>query len=450
MRLTAKTKALWLLALLLAGITMLPERVDPSLAPLPELPALEASEANRIEITHGALPKVVLQRQDTGWTILQPIQSPADNLLVGTLLRGFEEATPMDVRVDDGELETYGLDIEKRILVEIFAQSETPQISFSMGANARGGAAFLRLTGSEAVYRSRVGARHRFEMDAVGWRDKMVLQLEADNLVAMSIERQADRLEFLRNPTGDMSASGELELGAWSLVDQDFVGDPRLIELLVKSLSTIRASEILSPEFDGGFETPAAVVTLRGQAGEEHRLTIGNRAGDGSAFVTREGREGVFRVAENKRQRAQLPVSSFRSLQVLQFSLTEATSISLLDDRGPYTLSRPQGQQIWNVTEPVNVDADHRQIALGLTQLSSLRAEALSPATAAEAGLEEPSSRFTIHFDDQPDQVLLLGRMTGSERGQALYYASVEGVDQTYLLAAPRVLEIRAAFGRGQ
>ena len=450
MRLTAKTKALWLLALLLAAVTLLPERVDPSLAPLPELPALEASETRRIEITQGALPKLVLQLEASGWSILQPIQSPADNLLVGTLLRAFVEATPMDVRVDEGELETYGLDIENRILVELFAETDTPAISFSMGTNARGGSSFLRLTGSEAVYRSRVGARHRLEMNAVDWRDKMVLRLEADSLVAMSIERQEDRLEFHRNPTGDISASGELELGAWSLVGQDFSGDPRLIEALVNSLSTIRASEILSPEFDGGFESPAAMVTLRDQGGEEHRLTIGSRAGDGSAFVTREGREGVFRVAENKRERAEQPLASFRSLQVLQFSLTEATSIRLVDDRGPYTLSRPEGQQLWYVTEPANVDADHRQIALGLTQLSSLRAFALSSATAAEAGLEEPTSRFTIRFDDQPDQVLSIGRRTGNEQGQALYYAAVEGIGQTYLLPGPRVLEIRAAFGRGQ
>ena len=67
---------------------------------------------------------------------------------------GEEDGVRMDLRIDEGNLEDYGVDDQNGILVELFAEGvEVPKVSFVVGHNVVGGSSFVRLKDSDATVR---------------------------------------------------------------------------------------------------------------------------------------------------------------------------------------------------------------------------------------------------------------------------------------------------------
>ena len=162
--LTDKSKLLLVTAAVLGGLSFVqPDSFDPN-ADLPSLAQVNRADVSRIEITTGQEETVVMEGSlDDGFVVLAPYQAPADTIALRPLLALFErDKTRMDVAVDTGNLADYGLDDAQGVLVELFTDSDEPAVSFLVGQDRPGGASFVRLPGSDTVYRGKVGSRARY------------------------------------------------------------------------------------------------------------------------------------------------------------------------------------------------------------------------------------------------------------------------------------------------
>jgi hypothetical protein len=451
MRLTPKSKGLLALAALLAVAVAVPVSEDPTLSPLPSLPAIDAASVERIEISLGPLQKIIISAnkeegaivssKDRTFSLDAPIQGPADPLLVKALLREFQAETPMDVRVDKGNYDAYGLQNETQIIVELFGVADSPLLSFALGATARGGASFVRLNDDSTVYRARIGPRHRVDRPATEWRDKSVLSLDPNEIIGLHIQTETQDLPFQRSATGGARADGSAVYGVWHLPGHTV--DATTVKSLAASLSRIRASEILSETFDAGFDPPAATVTLVPTEGEPIELSFGSRVADKGAFVRIQGRPSTFRVAKSRLSLVQRPLSAYGNLQVLAFDLAQAAKITW-EDNGPTRVLQRKEDGVWTVTEPKNTDSDLARIASGLGALSNLRGRTVSEAEI----IGDLAQQLTIHFKD--------GRKVGLSAG----HESVDSVGSPWLVqtsSGPEIYElddqtwsrVRSAFGRG-
>ena len=444
MKLTPKSRVLLALALGLGLLTAIPGTSDPSLSPLPSLEQVDPEQATRIEISRGPFEKVILRKTEDTWNMESPTRAEADPILVKNLLREFKSPVPMDARVDEGNLDTYGLQNETRILVEIFGSTESPLLSFDLGGTTRGGASFVRLGDSQAVYRARVGPRHRLDMDATQWRNKMVVSLEPEDIIAMQLLHGPNKLVFERTPTGDIGSDGNMTYGPWQAEGIDL--DQTTTQNLAKSLSRIRASEILSEGFDGGFEPPAATVLLQTRDGSSAALKFGTRTGDGGAFVRRDDNLLTYRIAQSRLTLVSRPMDAYQNLQVSSFEPSTAIDMTWKDDGPTRTLTR-QADGIWTVTQPSNVDSDLTRILAGLTTIKSLRGQALV-ADRSEP-LAPPLEEVTIRFLDGNSQKIIASKALKSTNGPQTRH--VESSDSTHRYVVPEATwgRIRAAFGRG-
>ncbi|MCA9706961.1 MAG: sodium/proton-translocating pyrophosphatase [Myxococcales bacterium] len=196
---------------------------------LPVLSEIDRDDVQRIEISLGQLDKMVITgSMDAGWTIVAPFEAEADDLMVRSLLKVFQDPVRMDVKVDEGEeaLETYLVDDQNGALVELFGAGEAPLVSVVIGGDMPGGHSFVRLPGSQVVYRARVGSRGRVDRDFSEWRDKMVVQDNPEEVRWIALTRGGETLRFLRAELGPPGPDGTPNLGPWVyLEDPEFPVD---------------------------------------------------------------------------------------------------------------------------------------------------------------------------------------------------------------------------------
>jgi len=272
--LTAKTQKLFLLAGALLLVLFFGPQGNIKLEELPRIEAFKPSTVERVEIAVGADSKIALVREgEEAWQIEQPLRGEADALAIESVLELFKKGLQMDVLVDSEELNTYGLSNSDKVVVEFFGLNETRLASFSVGWDAPGGSSFVLLHNDSSVYRAKVGGRARYQKTASEWRNKMVVQIEPEEIKALHFDREAGTLHFLK------------EEGLWYLAsDPQFELDQKGLGAIAKSFARIRASQLLSDDFDGGFAEPAARVRIETE-GEDLTLIFGSRKAKGAAFV---------------------------------------------------------------------------------------------------------------------------------------------------------------------
>lgn len=458
-----KTLLLAVVALALLGLNFIDRGSGSRLAEqLPAIEALPRDEVTRIELS-SAVQKIVLEGElieaadgagedKRFWRVVAPIEGDADQIAVRTLLNNFRKDVPLDVKVDEGNLEEYGLDATNGLVVEVFRGDAEPAASFTLGFDGPGGTSFVRLSGEEAVYRARLGGRHRYDKKPAEWRNRVLLDFEAASVAGLTVTQGGQiTLALSRGPSAGTDAAGDPEPGPWVLTpDPGWAPDQTAMDNLVTSLGALRAGEILGDSYAGGFDPPAAVIEVGLDDGTTRALEVGSRElSGGGAFVRQLGKPTVYRVARPVVDAARLPVEMFRNRTMFGFTRSEIDTYSLEEGgRTRMLLQQDLATNLWNVIEPPNTDVDIKNVFFSINTLAQLRADDIADdVSPADAGLLNPSARVIAHRLDGRDHVLELGNRTRDSRNRPVWYARVAGQPTVYMLRDPVVERIKAGFG---
>lgn len=448
MPLSRTTVGLLVAAAVLALLLLVPASRHAGQVDLPVLSALEADAVTRIELTKAGQP-TVMERQDDRWWLRQPLQAEADASTIRAVLRGFAQDVPIDLRIDEGNLEDYLLDDSNNIHAEFFTDSEEPALSFVLGKDLAGGSTVIRLPGSDAVYRARVGGRHRFDREATAWRNRLLLTIDPDLVVGITLEGDPGReLTFTRELVGAAEPVAEPELGPWRLDGQPmFVVDQHTLDTLAGSLSRIRASELHASDFGDGWDTPEAGLEVALTDGTIYRVAA-ITAPDGQAALARvEGREDVYRISSTWLRRFQWGPLEFVDKTIFDFSREQVDSIILEEGQHRVRIQQDLGTKGWRVVEPVVMDADLRKTLYTVNALSDLRALRTSEGSEpAAAGLAQPRSRFVVEFIDGSSTTLEVGEAFQAPHSSEAVYAWRDQSPPIYEIRADTFARLRHAF----
>lgn len=442
MFLTRKTWILGAFMVLLGLLNLIPSGGSVE-SELPALPAVASDAVSRIEINRATKDKVILSRGEGGdWVVAAPFEAPADAVVIRRLLKRFKDPLVMDARLDEGNLEEYGLDFQSGVVVELFASGEVPAVSFVVGADTRGGSSFIRLKDEEVVYRAQVGGRYQYDRDAEDWRERMVVKESASEVIELALTRGEETWRF---QAVEASAGG-----GWTLVeDPSFELDDRTVDALIKQLTTLRAGRILPADYEGGFDPPAAVAALTFADGQQLTLTLGTRSSERTAYIRRGDRELVYQVAGVVGVRLQQDLDAFRELNVLSFDRGALMSVRLVDEGVPLTVTQTQ-PGTFAVTDPPNVDLDSRLLMGAIATLADLRADAIMDVPSQEAGFDAPRATWTLMFSDGDQAVLELGAPFQDQRGRQLHFVRVLEGERIYALRDATLVNVLRGFGRAE
>jgi hypothetical protein len=448
MRPTLKTLALAVLAVCLLVLNLLDPGVAPGgTAPTRIISPVSGSDATRIELST-AIDKIVFEKDEqTGrWAISSPIVHPADQALVKSVLQSFRSETPLDVRVDEGNLAAYGLDAAFGIVVEIWAGDQMPEVSLTVGADAPGGSSFVRLSGDVSVYRARVGGRSRFDRSAAEWRNRVVLDFEEEDVQGISIKPPAgDEVHLSRSPV----VTEADELGLW-VIEPDpgwNLGAPAL-RGLVASLGRLRAREILADDFDGGFSPPAVEITVVASDGTETVMAVGSLLKDGSAYVRVTGGEAVYAVPVEPLQRfLDLDQGPREDRTIFEVARADMARMIYWEGRTSVEIAPDPSTGVWRPVAEGAASVDVAEIEWALGQLARLRSDGKAEGMSlAGAGVVPPNMVFEMQRQDGSHEAIYVGRSSVIE-GRDFYFVARQNTREVHLILADRIHRLRQAFG---
>ncbi|MDP2317172.1 MAG: DUF4340 domain-containing protein [Pseudomonadota bacterium] len=420
---------------------------------LPVLPAVLSDDVVVVQIST-PIEKLRLERESTErgtpgfdrWRIRTPLDFPADSAQLLAVLRTFAEGLPMDAFVDGGNHEDYGVDDQNGLLVELYAAGQdVPTVSVVVGKTAAGPSTFVRIPGAEDVYRADVGGRARYARPAAEWRDRVALEVDIASVVGLTLARGAETLRFTRGPSPGTDAEGKPKAGVWALPGAPFAVDAETIDIAIRTLARIRAAEIHNPDYDAGFDAPAAQATLTLADGTAQVVTLGSRVAEGAAYVRVTGRDEVFRTAPVVARVMTEPAEGFRDRRVLSFEREDVAALAYIDRGLTVVLEQSGDGAAWTITQPPNMDADQKQALLAANTLGSLRAAAIP----ADTRFDATGSRFEVRFRDGRSVALQLGQAERDAEDRPLVRVRASDREGVYLLRESTLTELRKAFGRG-
>jgi hypothetical protein len=443
-KLTPKSLVLLAVTVLLAVLNALDLGASgPETASLPALPRLDPALVTRLTIGD-QINMLVIERADpkAPWRIVAPLQYPADARMVDGYVKALSAGIPMETQVDEGNLEDYTVDDQHALRAELYtADAETPALAVIVGKTAGSESSFVRLPGSEVVYRAAVGARSRFERPAGEWRDRVVLEVPRESVVRCELVRGAETLVFRRGASPGADDNGKAIPGAWGLDGSAWGVDSDSVELIVHNLARIRAGELHNPDYDAGFDKPAVVAHLELADGTKHTVVVGSRVDDRSAWLRVDDRPEVVRVSSKVRKALEFTVAELRDRSLAGLDRHAVAEVSWREGSVTVAARWLPDTLKWSVVQPANVELEQRAVHRAVAQLAQLRAAALAP----DAVFTPSGAGAALVLNDGKRWELNLGQ---AEEGGGRVRAKVTGRSEVFFVEARQIADIREAFGR--
>jgi hypothetical protein len=396
-------------------------------------PDLERDEVAGLEIrnTHGTFRIV---KRGERWHLVEPIEFPADESSVSSLLGSLESLkAERTLTEDDVDPKSYGLDAPSITVKASTADGSTSSLEVGDEA-ALGSNRAVRRNGESSVNLVSGWFVRDLDKPLDGWRSRDVVEITDDDVASLTVLAGTNRIQLVR------------QAESWHLLEPlDDIADQDHVRNLIADLDALRVEEFLDdppPAAELGLEPPAYQVTiLRSADGDPIKLEFGShRELDGRTQIAcRRNAEDPFWVDNRAAIRlAKAPVR-WRSTKVAAFDTWDAERLTITAGGRSASLERKEG--MW--TAPDGGEVDYGSVQDRLAALAALEAvdfdliePATPPAGTVELELEAPGD------DAEPRRLTFSFHRPLVEGGLAL--VRVSGRPTVMSVAASQVEQILA------
>lgn len=369
--------------------------------------------------------EIALRKQDGAWRLTKPIEAPADDAAVKTLLgalTGAEVQKSLDSLPND--IASFGLDKPDPTVKLATAKGDLPAIAVGKNA-AIGGKTYVRVDDEQKVVLVPSTFKFALNKQPKDLRDKQLLAFKDEDVTRIDIAPA----------NGAPVALVRKDTDVWTLEPS---GQPADITEVRSYLSSLRATRAVDfPDSNAaaaGLDAPRLTVTVGLGNDAKQTLLIGKDTTQGTQkqiFAKRGDQPAVVTLGD----------WSFRTLGKDAWQFRDKTVLGFGTDRvGRVVMERKEGPGATLVHgEPGGWTVEGEQQSKGgaiqrfIDDLRDLRGSAIAEEPAKNLkrfGLDAPDVRFTIVDRDQkPMGTVLLAKRDGK------YYAVREG--------GPTVFEVR-------
>ncbi len=373
----------------------------------------------------------VLKDPQAGWRIQQPVVAPADAKAVEDLLEKLHRLRIEDFVAEDvSDFAVYGLQGETLQVSLGGADGVSRMLELGDEIAEHPGQVYARRADDTSVFALNTNALELLDIRPDDLRDACVLPLPAKDVSYISIARGAERLELVREETGQWRIATPV---SWK------ADNPSVFKLL-----RLWDTAVIT-EFDStNAPAVAAEWTLRfgsAELGRTNRIdilpTLGKKDG---LHVMRDGEPAVYQINLPLVPGTILDPLEYKERRLWKFKRGEILKISLEKAAQPRQVLERQADGLFAPMEDTGVlQADAVAVGAlldGLPSLSAVEYVAYNPPDLSIYGLAEPLMALHIGLSgtNQLGRVLLVGREC--EQG---FYAMVKGRDVVFLLDPPLV-----------
>ncbi len=417
---------------------------DDGPADLPEIVAVTDEAAVKIAWNKGDA-RIELEKRDGQWVVTAPYEFRADPQVVAAILAPLSDGIEMDVEVDEGPKaqKKYGLMPPDEIRVRVERESGLAA-DFYIGINSEGGASFVRLPGSEVVYRARIGGRARYDRLPGQWRDQRVWIYEADELSSLRVDLPGASWTAVRSV--DVAEDGSAQPGRWRLNENPaFALDQALLDQLAAGLAGWRSLQLMPNDHSAGMDAPMFSLTATRTDGSTQKVQIAQVGA--SVFAQSDPSEPVYRVQPQIVGVFGNPAVSWLDKKLNDVGASDVVQATLIQSDFVSVLER--SGESWAIIEPPNVAANSKLADKLISAVTELRVEAWADIAASAAGLPSDERVVLTTVDGATVVIEIGGPVPGRPEGQeAVFVRNAEQLGRIGVMPARNWPAIRRAWGR--
>jgi hypothetical protein len=259
-------------------------------AQLPEikLPADDADKVTKIEIKNADKGEVVLEKQGDAWKLTKPVDYPANQQNVKTLIDNVKEIRVKD-SIDTGKSQyaTYDLEGEKAVHVQLYKDAAKAVDLYFGKSGTRG--QMTRVADKDGVYVASGYSSYLYTRDVKDWRDREVMKFEDSNVVSATLSNSNGNFSFSKGE-GD-KWSGTYKGKAINGFDQEKVKD---MLRAFKALSADDFGESDKTPADTGLDKPSSIAIKLKDEGGTLKVNVGKEVSGKGRYAQKEGNPTVF------------------------------------------------------------------------------------------------------------------------------------------------------------
>ena len=272
-----------------------------------DLPTVKLTKEDAEKVTKFVLknkdePEVVLEKKGDAWTVVKPVDAPADAQAVKSIVENLEKIEVKDVIADTADVhEKYELTDATALHAQVFKGEEKVLDMYFGKKGGRGQMA--RMAGDKpTVYLVDGYSSYSWAKDLKGWRDKAIFDFEDGNVIAAEVENKNGKFSFTKD--GESWAAkfyergDDGELGKGKAIDRF---DAAKVKDMLKAYKKLKATDFAADGDDTGVSTPleeGGVVrfTMKDDDAPKYIATLGKTNKGTNRYLVKEGDPTVYIV----------------------------------------------------------------------------------------------------------------------------------------------------------
>lgn len=286
-------------ALVLAGLgalvwkQMKQDEAKGTLAPAKvELPSFSVpDDVDKLSITHGDKPEVVLEKKGDKWVVTKPVSAPANQQNVKSAVDNLKEIKIKEViapQADDALKKQYELDGAKALHVVAWKGADKKADATFGKSGSRG--ELTMVEGKPAIYGATGYSSFVFAREVKGWRDTEIFKFDDANATQVTLENKNGSFSFTKGDKWAATA-GKEKPTALERFNEEKLKD------MLRTMKALNAEDFGDgkPAADTGLDAPEAtvIVQLKDNAGK-YVLKLGKVSSGSSRYAQKEGDATIF------------------------------------------------------------------------------------------------------------------------------------------------------------
>jgi len=311
--------------------------------------------------------KFALKKTGVEWTLTAPLEYPADGATVDTILTT-ATGTKYDRVVDEApkDLEAYGL--KTPVVKAVFRKdAKTPPQEIWVGNDTpTGSSSYVKLAGSDKVYRAPRVVRTSFERTLKDLRSKEILKVGRPMVSEVELSTGKEDIVLKKG-----------EKDAWLLARDGLPADAtewnKTLNALVDAKAKDFASDQASDAGKYGLKPPAAKVTVTQSTPDKKKVTLSlGKVGD-KFYAKRDDQPTIFVVDKDVLTKVQQPSSAYIDRHLAQFNRFDAHRIVLTRAGELLELSKGDKDGEWKIAGDDKTKIDKAKLDTLLTSLQDMK-----------------------------------------------------------------------------
>ena len=351
---------------------------------------------------------IALQKNDTIWNLVQPIDVKADKNTAESLASDFGSAkVERSLESDPIDWKAFGLEHPSIKVMLATRNNKTFNIDFG-DKDFNDSSVFAKIPGQEKILILPSSLLTNAEKNLFDFRDKVVMNFDKDQVKKLKI--------LFKRKTYHLAKSGE----DWSIQQPiQARADRSKVSSLLSDLNFARVEEFIEQKTTNlkkyGLHRPMAKVHLYlGENNAEKSLLIGKK--DNSQYYAKDGtRKDIFKIKEDLVEKLNLDLITLRDKKMVHFERNEVKQISvklpkkdfefMRDSDDNWKLNKPEGHKEKSILEyklfwPLE-DLEGKEIADQINLNNP------------KYGFQDPSAKITIVKKNSQATTIFLGNTEG-------------------------------------